>query len=264
MAVLFSVSSNEVRPRFLHIGRLYSYFLLIGSHHNESTQSDALSDTSQHSPQHRVHDALEALKTQHETLIKSLHTLSNIDAGTTPSTARASPLPSTAEEEEVDFSGRSSQDMYASSRFSSPFTRKSTRNSMASSYSESTNEWFDAPDGGEEYILDEDEPTPGDERNEFEGGLTATTSGTSIGGSSDADEDEDDEEEETVNTELLASDEDDGPADLVEKSKHVVRRNSLPSGPVGDDGSLFAVLKKNVGKVKFPGFHYVPPTHSFL
>lgn len=32
-------------------------------------------------------------------------------------------------------------------------------------------------------------------------------------------------------------------------SKQVVRRMLLPSGPVGDEGSLFAVLKKNIGKV---------------
>lgn len=30
----------------------------------------------------------------------------------------------------------------------------------------------------------------------------------------------------------------------------VQRRTALPSGPVGDEGSLFGVLKKNVGKAR--------------
>ena len=33
------------------------------------------------------------------------------------------------------------------------------------------------------------------------------------------------------------------------EQKAIIRRTQLPSPPVGDEGSLFAVLKKNVGKV---------------
>ena len=33
--------------------------------------------------------------------------------------------------------------------------------------------------------------------------------------------------------------------------EQVVHRASLPSGPVADEGSLFALFKKNVGKVHF-------------
>jgi hypothetical protein len=32
-------------------------------------------------------------------------------------------------------------------------------------------------------------------------------------------------------------------------TQQLAHRTSLPSGPVGDEGSLFAVFKKNVGKV---------------
>jgi hypothetical protein len=35
--------------------------------------------------------------------------------------------------------------------------------------------------------------------------------------------------------------------------KEVVRRTQLPSAPVADEGSLFTVLKKNVGKVGVSG-----------
>jgi len=34
-------------------------------------------------------------------------------------------------------------------------------------------------------------------------------------------------------------------------AEQVVHRTSLPSGPVADEGSLFALFKKNVGKVHF-------------
>lgn len=102
------------------------------------------------------------------------------------------------------------------------------------------NEWFDAPEGGEEFFLEIDEPTPGDEKDEI--GLIGGSS-SSLGGSSDADDDE-----ELVAAQLLADSEDETEMDPLEKAKYVTRRTELPSGPVGDEGSLFTVLKKNVGK----------------
>ena len=229
--------------------QLVSYTCLIltlgwpaGSHHNDSNHSDTNSDVSQTSPQHRVHVALEALKTQHETLIKSLHALSNIDTGPAPS-ARASPLPSTAEEEEGVY--QHSPDIQFSGRFGTPFVRKSTRTSIATTFSDGTTsrEWFDALDGGEEFLL-EPEPTPTEEKVQLEVGLFEG-SRSSLGGSSDAEEQEDiyaaqaqDRGEVVVNM------------DPVEKAQHVARRTELPSGTISDEGSLFTILKKNVGKVR--------------
>lgn len=89
-----------------------------------------------------------------------------------------------------------------------------------------------------------EEPTPGEEKGEDE--ITFGNGGgsrSSLGGSSDA------EEEDTLATELLDDDSDEEEADPAEKARHTTRRTELPSGPIGDEGSLFAVLKKNVGKV---------------
>lgn len=174
-----------------------------------------------------------------------MHALSFVDVGSAPS-ARASPLPPTAEEEEGD---RQSLDLQASSRFGAPFTRKSTRTSIATTISEGTtsNEWFDASEGGEEFVLDVDERTPVDEKTEAEA-QSVEGSRSSLGGLSDDDEDiiaiefQDKDEEGLVES------------DPVEKAKEVARRAELPCGPVGDEGSLFAVLKKNVGKVRTSGF----------
>jgi oxysterol-binding protein-related protein 3/6/7 len=176
---------------------------------------------------------LEALKTQHETLVKSLHALSNIDTGPPPS-ARASPLPSTAEEEEGDYQ--------FNGRFGTPSMRKSTRTSIATTFSDGTTsrEWFDALDGGEEFFL-EPEPTPIEEKVQLEVELFEG-SRSSLG---------DAEEQEDI---YAAQKQDKGEVvvdmDPVEKAQHVARRTELPSGPIGDEGSLFTVLKKNVGKVR--------------
>jgi oxysterol-binding protein-related protein 3/6/7 len=210
-----------------------------GSHHNDSNHSDTNSDIAQPSPHLRVHAALQALKSQHETLVKSLYALSHIDTGSGPS-AHASPLPSTAEEEESDH--QHAPDLQSSGRFGTPFTRKSTRTSIATTFSEGTTsrEWFDASDGGEEFFLDE--PTPMDEKADVETELVEG-SRSSLGGSSDVEED-------TVVTEVQDKGGEVVKMVLVQKARRVVRRTELPCGPVGDEGSLFALLKKNVGKVR--------------
>lgn len=221
--------------------------------------SDAQSEVSPDSPQYRVHIALEALKSQHEILAKHMHMLTHFDTGTAPSTARGSPLPTTAEEDEK-YHSDSPQSIYNQSRFITSFSRHPTRTSIASGYSESANshEWFDAPEAGEEYVLEAeedelDEPTPSEEKSEREGGLASDPNGSSVAeSSSDADEGEE-KEEESISKNSHEEAEEEAAVDLVEQARQVSRRTSLPSGPVGDDGSLFAVLKKNVGKVRSIG-----------
>jgi hypothetical protein len=170
--------------------------------------------------------------------VKSLQALSHIDIPSAPS-ARASPLASTAEEKESDYPR--SHDLQSSGRFGTPFTRKSTRTSIATTFSDGTTsrEWFDAFDGGEEFVL-EVEPTPADEKTNLE----AEGSRSSLGGSSDA------EVEDIVAVDSQDKGEEVAEMDPFEKAQHVARRTELPSGPVGDEGSLFALLKKNVGKVR--------------
>jgi hypothetical protein len=168
--------------------------------------------------------------------------MSAIDTNPAPS-ARVSPLPSTAEEAESAY--KCSRELQSSARFGAPFTRKSTRTSIATTFSDGTTsrEWFDTYDGGEEFFLEADGPSPLDEKTEAE--VVEGGSRSSLGGSTDA------EEEDVVAAEVLAESEEVAEIDPVEKAQHVVRRTELPSEPVGDEGSLFVLLKKNVGKVRW-------------
>lgn len=131
-------------------------------------------------------------------------------------------LPATVEEEELS-------ETYGQ-RTSTPVTgtRKSIRDSITTT-SESIMEWFDAvEDGPQEFILDigQDASEPGSRL------VPSSTETSSV---------------DTDFESLSAS----GP--LVESvtfnAQQIIRRTQLPCPPPGDEGSLFAILKKNVGKV---------------
>ncbi|EGN95002.1 hypothetical protein SERLA73DRAFT_113704 [Serpula lacrymans var. lacrymans S7.3] len=193
-----------------------------GANHHDNISSYMNSDFLPHSPLQRVYEVLGSLKSQHAALLKSLQPLHLSD--TTPTTARGSPLPSTAEvvEEPTSYS-----------RLSTPLTRLSQRASCATSLSDGTPiEWFDAQDGGEEFFLED--MTPEEERN---GPVLQSDSSLQ-----DSDSSEDTHEEEIMTPQQS------GEMDPSIKAREVVRRTHLPSGPVGDEGSLFSMLKKNVGK----------------
>ncbi|KIO33601.1 hypothetical protein M407DRAFT_231739 [Tulasnella calospora MUT 4182] len=121
------------------------------------------------------------------------------------------------------------------------FDNKSHRHSIGTIDSLSPSLWFDAEDGAEEFFLSA-EPT------ETEQALSDPG---------------DESEEEVVDITASDSSGDEAPTPTKERSedgdsKHkvVIRRTKLPSPMVGDDGSLLAVLRKNVGKdlstVSFP------------
>ncbi|CAE7123812.1 unnamed protein product [Rhizoctonia solani] len=106
--------------------------------------------------------------------------------------------------------------------------------------------WFDASDGADEFFLDADED---------EAGVVQAVERHS-------DVEEEDEGEEVVDGE---SSEDEREPEVVSApdaapvaahSTEIVRRTKLPAPNTGEEGSLFAVLKKNVGKdlstVSFP------------
>lgn len=97
--------------------------------------------------------------------------------------------------------------------------------------------WFDAPefDGAEEFVLD---ATPMDEGGSKILALDAPDSPR------EGDEDSDSELEDVHSRSQSTQ----APPDATSKETQVIRRTQLPSPPVGDEGSLFAVLKKNVGK----------------
>jgi hypothetical protein len=166
----------------------------------------------------QINTTLASLKSQHAALLKSLaHDV------TAPPTARGSPLPPTTEEKEEPLS---------ISRFNTALSRRSNLAISVSSLSDSAhNEWFDAEeDLGEEFFLDV--PNPEEEREL----IVPQSETSSLNQTASSDEEE--------HCAPLALDTDPS----VNVARQVVRRTRLPSGPIGDEGSLFAILKNNVGK----------------
>jgi len=128
-------------------------------------------------------------------------------------------------------------------------TPDSSRLSMGT-FKSSASIWFDAmSDGAEEFVLQEDEPE--DSRQEL-----------TISNASSSDVlDEEDEGTATVSVRSSAEEVSSMEAPLTPRndgtayhtpSKVMVRRSKLPAPATGDDGSLLAMLRKNVGKVRSP------------
>ncbi|KAJ4476763.1 oxysterol binding protein [Lentinula aciculospora] len=210
-----------------------------GSHeaHNDGSRMEALDPTSYQ----RIHTALESLKVQHVTLLKSLQGLSILD--TTQSahpSAQASPLPGTAEEEERE---EGFPDHASEEKFTSSFRPRSKRTSIATTTTDSVNDWFDASEGEgvQEFVLD-DQASP-------DNGEIPTRTVTSDSRSS-----LDQPEESSLDTDIEDLGEeppvidDVGQKNEVRGTSQVIRRTHLTAPVTGDEGSLFAVLKKNVGK----------------
>ncbi|KIJ68223.1 hypothetical protein HYDPIDRAFT_124463 [Hydnomerulius pinastri MD-312] len=222
-----SVKSKSDKEKHNHKdgGSVFHMFKKPGTHtaHEDGTLIRPHHDSNLHVQFHHINIALETLKSQHAALLKSLYAVQN---DTVPPTARGSPLPATAEER--------SDELLSASRFSTPFSRASQRMSSMTSLSDGAPvEWFDAEDDvGEEFVLDD--PTPGDEK----------TQPILQSGSSSMQEYESESSDEAENVPPRAV----GEPDPSVQARQVVRRTHLPSGPIGDEGSLFAILKKNVGK----------------
>ncbi|KAJ3750118.1 oxysterol binding protein [Lentinula detonsa] len=207
-----------------------------GTHesHNESSRLE------------RMHMAIESLKVQHGSLIKSLQIISILD--TTQSvhpSAQASPLPGTAEEEE-----REDSIPYSASeeKLASSFTRRSKRTSIATTTNDSILEWFDASEGEgvQEFILDDQTSPENGDNGESPSRIVNNDSRSSLGNA----------EESSIDTDIEDLREEPPVIDQVTHDQQVkgisqvqvARRTHLPAPITGDEGSLFAVLKKNVGK----------------
>ena len=179
----------------------------------------------------RISTTVNQLKNQHAAL-KALNSYPSLDTNVF---SNSPTLPSTAEEDDEVHTP-------------STATAAKKRTSYFSSHSGDGSVWFDAEsyDGPEEFVLDTtpaeelEKPFPTDSRLTTQTDLTETTEG---GSSAGADTDSESESEPEAEPPKPAA---------PEQSAVVQRRSALPSGPVGDEGSLFAVLKKNVGKVRVP------------
>ena len=162
----------------------------------------------------QIQSVLDTLKSQHSTLLKTMQ-LSLVDISTHP-------LSPTAEEEESP--------EYQTPQSLTPKTRRSLRESMSTSFSDSPLEWFDATDvfdGPEEFVLEPVQDAP------VSVGLLEvdSQSNSSI----------------DTNIDDLAP----VPEDVAISSSgfKIMRRTQLPVPSFSDEGSLFTILKKNVGKV---------------
>lgn len=220
-------------------------------------RSEASSDRgTPSSPQERVYIALEALKSQHAIIARSIQSLSSPYNDAQPST-NVSSLPATIEE----------GDDFEFSRFSTPLARVPIpkRTSFSASVSDSSmSEWFDAMEGygegAEEFVLEA--LSPGDD-SEL-GSKPVTTGSPTETESAESGTDDGDSEADTESVLMkLINDTRKDPSDS--PTVQVVRRSELPTGPIGSEGSMFAILKKNVGKVRSinPWWHSVPLNSSF-
>lgn len=176
-----------------------------------SSHHAALENNVEPSPFQRIQEALTTLKEQHTALSRSIHTWTQIDA----TIATALPI---AEEEED----------HRSAKFSIPTVRRSKRTSGSTSISD-LSEWFDAEsglnDGAQEFVVDADTADPSRILPDENKSTTQADDTSSV----DTD----------VEVEI---------PEPTHRALQVDRRTQLPSPAVGDEGSLFSLLKKNVGK----------------
>lgn len=202
--------------------------------HEFGADEGSFSSDQPHPSSQRVQSALDALKAQHAALLKSMHNLTYIDAN---QSGHGSPLPGTTEEDE------SHPQAEGSSRLSTP--RRSKRASIATTVSDTLSEWFDALDvgGAEEFIMG-DHTTP--DGIEQASRILTNESRSSLGQTADSSVDTDIEDAEKPIPSTFSVN---AAAGLPHNNIQVIRRTQLPARPVGDEGSLFAILKKNVGKV---------------
>lgn len=161
----------------------------------------------------QIQSVLDTLKNQHSALLKAMQ----------PSLPDKALSPTA---EEVESAG------YQTPQSWTPKTRRSLRESMTASFSDSPHEWFDATDmfdGPEEFVLEPAQDVP------VSVGLEVEADGQSNSDNSSIDTNMDD----------LA------PASEVIPSGglKIMRRTQLPVPSFSDEGSLFTILKKNVGKV---------------
>ncbi|KZT06798.1 uncharacterized protein LAESUDRAFT_725561 [Laetiporus sulphureus 93-53] len=226
-----------------HGAHVFGIFKKAAPHHNNglarSSTTETSSDTSSAtgSTYNRLQAALETLRHQHSALVKALpgttsldthsvygHTLSHTpeeDGERTPTTAHS-------------------------------MGRKLGRMSMLSTHSGGSNSvWFDAQegDGAEEFVVDASPGESGPSSSILDLSSQSTSNQADTGSSTDtsADTDAGSEISSETSEEELAGAVSPEP-ETGKEERQIVRRTHLPSGPVGDEVSLFAVLKKNVGK----------------
>ncbi|KAF9650754.1 hypothetical protein BDM02DRAFT_3092654 [Thelephora ganbajun] len=221
-------SGNGLKSKERHGKEVFGLFRKLLSHPLSAAGSSvpekddvSVADSNAHA---RLHAALNTLKEQHAALARAVSSISYTDA---PSTSLASSLvlPPRVDEGEEAFHTES-----PTSASASLFRSRSKRASVSTSTSDSL--WFDAPefDGGpEEFLLE-------------------STGADDHGPDGRVIDSGDREDSNSVDTDIEEQTPKHKSAELPSDPSRITRRTQLPSLPPADEGSLFAVLKKNVGK----------------
>jgi hypothetical protein len=192
----------------------------------EHRDEDVPSDPSPHGALFQgIENSINLLKSQHAILSKLLQP-SPLSEPTSPA-SRVS-LPNTVVEEELPAHKPTSPRM-AYSPYKHPH-----RASYATSISESTHEWFDAEDGPEEFFVEVNDISTASGLLERLPSQATTVDASSADDHSSIDTDFGENQAAEVAP--------------VEQGQ-TVYRTQLPVPCTEDEGSLFAILKKNVGKV---------------
>ena len=215
---------------------IYDIHLANNNSNRETVDDDSHGDTSsarsQIPSQQRVQTALDSLKSQHADLVKYFSTFSYPE--TNHPAAHPPGLSSTTEETDAQ-----------PVRIHSPLTRRSMRSSTDTSLPDTVNEWYDAldilGDSAQEFVMD-GQASP--EELEFGEKFLAhdSTSASSLEPPESFGETELEEDEVAAMVKYRI-------AESSDKALPITRRTQLAATQVSDEGSLFAILKNNVGKV---------------
>jgi hypothetical protein len=165
---------------------------------------------------------IHSLESQHRQLVSTFNALLHLDNITSPTMARAM---SPALPLHVDFVAVRGPSRAGTAR----------RTMSVGTISDDSVQWFDADDGPEEYVIEEPDA-------EAEGDKTSQQVTTEPESESEAEEGPGDTSTQEVEAEEAEKEK------ALEKPV-VQRRTELPAIVTGDEMSLLAVLRKNVGKV---------------
>ncbi|KAF8649808.1 hypothetical protein AX16_005573 [Volvariella volvacea WC 439] len=186
-------------------------------------------------PYYRLETAISILKEQHAALVQSMR---GAEPGTSAYGSPHPMLPTTNEEPEDEVPRGDPH-----TRLATPKTKQSRQTSIATTASD-LSEWFDAldsmGDGPQEFVMEPQMVEGADQATR----TLSSDSRSSLDHDSAPSVETDAENAEQTPATLVSIEENHKPAALL----HVVRRTQLPAHPVGDEGSLFAILKKNIGK----------------
>ncbi|TEB39166.1 hypothetical protein FA13DRAFT_450518 [Coprinellus micaceus] len=197
--------------------------------HSSENQSDLAAQHQNAILYKDLRKAIDTLKTQHTSLTKVVQE---------PLSAAPRSLPNTVVEEAAH-SPRAASPRSPFAPFKYPHPHRASY--AASVTSDGELEWFDAEDRAEEFHFDTNDSPPTGVHEEQPSQTATTIDATSMF------EDHDSDDDSSIDTDLGV----DEPTEIISPGVNHLRhayRTQLPAPPPEDEGSLFTILKKNVGK----------------